>query len=343
MERVRRLRLLIVAAIAAASAIAAIAMAASSCAPAGFQSGSVVSSVRILASRADQPYARPGSTVTLQVLAYDGRPSKPEPMTIYWIPFACMNPLNDAYYNCFAQLGAAAARAPVDGGASVPALDLTALPTGPTFQVTVPADAITSHPAIAGMQIPYGLAIVFNIACAGHLEIVPLDPGNVQSPPIGCFDAQHNQLGPDDYVFGFTRVYAYDDLTNANPIQTLDSSIAPDAIGTIDMPRCAPGSCTPLRIGPVVPASSQEVDPTQHDANQNVVKEQIWAEFFSTIGSLDDDVRLLYDSETGSLGAPSDTDNHFTPPGVAGDGMLWIVVHDNRGGASWQAVPLHVQ
>jgi hypothetical protein len=340
MERVRRPRLVVVAAIAA---IAAIAIAASSCAPAGFQSGSIVSSVRILASRADQPYARPGSTVSLQLLAYDGRPGKPEPMTIYWIPLPCMNPLNDAYYNCFAQLAAAGAGAPADGGASLPGLDLTALPTGPAFQFTVPDDAIATHPVVAGTQIPYGLAIVFNIACAGHLELVPLDPGNVQSPPVGCFDAQHNRLGPDDYVFGFTRVYAYDDLTNANPFQTLDSSIAPEAIGTIDMPRCAPGSCPQLRIGPVVPASSQEVDPTQHDANQNVLKEQIWAEFFSTFGSFGDDVRLLYDPATGSLGAPIDTDDHFTPPGVPGDGLLWIVVHDNRGGASWQTVPIHVQ
>ena len=57
------------------------AWASSSCAPTGFQNGTVVSSVRILASSADQPYAQPGSTVTVTVLAHDGRTTQPEKMT----------------------------------------------------------------------------------------------------------------------------------------------------------------------------------------------------------------------------------------------------------------------
>jgi hypothetical protein len=54
-------------------------------------------------------------------------------------------------------------------------------------------------------------------------------------------------------------------------------------------------------------------------------------------------VRLLYDPATGSLGTPGDTDDKYTPPGTPGDGFIWIVVHDNRGGASWATIPVHVE
>jgi hypothetical protein len=323
----------------------------SSCAPTGFQNGNIINSVRILTSTSDEPYAKPGDTVTTEVLAYDGRPSKPEPMTVYWLPIPCINPANDAYYACFSGLFAAG-----DGDAGAPAgtggpsvIDFSHLPTGPSFTFTVPADAIATHPAVSGSVAPYGLAILFNVACAGHLELVPLDPNNVQSPPIGCFDAQHNQLSAPDYVFGFTRIYAYAQLTNSNPvIQSVDlagNALAVAADTTtpaLDVPHCT-GSCPNVHIGPIVPASSQEIDPASHDTQGNPLKEQIWAEYFSTLGTFSDDVRLLYDPSTGSLGTPGDTDNEYTPPSEPGDGFIWIVVHDNRGGASWATVPVHVE
>ena len=37
------------------------------------------------------------------------------------------------------------------------------------------------------------------------------------------------------------------------------------------------------------------------------------------------------------------TDNQFTPPNTAGNGFIWIVVHDSRGGASWVTIPVTVQ
>jgi hypothetical protein len=336
----------------------------SSCAPSGFQDEKVIQSVRILASIADTPYARPGSTVKLQVLAYDGRATKPEPMTISWLPFVCKNPLNDAYYGCFQQFAdAARGGGAADGGAEAAGgtpgreggagglqtgIDLTPLLSkGASFQFVMPSDAVATHDTLAGAPFPYGLAILFNIACAGHIEFVPLDPGNVQSPPIGCFDAQHNRLGPDDYVFGFTRVFAYDQLTNANPvIESIDVDGQPvrtNSDGTwppISKARCV-GNCPKVHIGPIVPPSSQEMNPGERDVNGNVLKESIWAAFFSTVGSWDDGVRLLYDSNNGSVGGPTVTDNQFRPPSDPGDGFLWIVVHDNRGGAAWATLPVH--
>ena len=88
-------------------AVAGIAWGSSSCAPTGFASESLIASVRVLAASADKPYARPGDVVNMQVIAFDGR--KAEDLArltragVTWLPFVCKNPLNDAYYNCFAQ------------------------------------------------------------------------------------------------------------------------------------------------------------------------------------------------------------------------------------------------
>jgi hypothetical protein len=326
-----------------------------SCAPSGFTDEALINSVRILASSADQPYAKPGADVTLTVLAYDGRINQPEPMTVYWIPWTCVNPPDDAYYACFAELE----KGVFAGGSGIaPGVDLSSILskyTGPQYHFTMPADAVTAHKTLPGTAVPYGLAIVFNIACAGHLEVVPIDPNNInpQTVPLGCFDSSGNQLGPSDYVFGFTRVYAYDTLTNANPVvdhvdvngQTL--AVMPDAVGQLTtqpfVTTPCSGGCQSIQIGPVVPASSQEVNPEVMGTNGMPVNEEIWTDFFVTFGSISDDARLLYDTTLGSVGPPSTTDDKFTPPDKSGNGFIWMVVHDDRGGATWVTVPVTVQ
>lgn len=361
------------------------AWASSSCSPSGFQDGSLVNSVRILASAATPPYAAPGSPVTVDVLAYDGRPAGTmrEPMNLYWLPFKCENPINDAYYSCFRQLlvgvgGAGGDGGASDGGASAEAggsagggtggagglpvgVDLTPFlpPPNHPFEFSMPGDAISAHPKVAGMPLPYGLIILFNVACAGHIEFVPLDPpGNIQAPPIGCFDAQHNRLGPTDYVIGYTRVYSYDPAVNSNSNPVIDSidvdgqplmkngstwqvqdPMTPGKFVNLAVDRCA-ANCTKIHIGPVVPEASWEPNPEQLDVHNQPVHEQIWAEYFSTFGSFADDARLLWDPVSGKLSG--DTRDQFQPPGDAGDGTIWIIVHDNRGGAAWAAVPVTV-
>ncbi len=147
-------------------------------------------------------------------------------------------------------------------------------------------------------------------------------------------------------------------MTNANPVvESIDVkgktyAFAPFAnkpgagpsANTTAMPLVTPqctNGCDAISIGPVVPSSSQEPqDQLAAGANQ---KEQIWADFYSTLGSFDDQARLLYDLNGGRIGDPSATNNNFHPPDKPGDGFIWIVVHDNRGGASWATVPVHAQ
>jgi hypothetical protein len=327
-----------------------------SCGPGDFEAQSKVDTVRVFASRADPPYAQPGATVNVEVLAFDGRPAQPEMMQIYWLPFVCINPPQDLYYLCFGGAGAAkdaGADLSPDGGPAAglgalkPGVDLSPfLPSGPMFSLTLPPDIITTHaPALSGPQ--YGIAIAFNIACAGHVEIVPLDPTNVnpQQVPVGCFDAQHNRLGPDSYVIGFTRVYAFASLTNANPVidQVLFQGNPVDLGAGITMTHCTTPSrsdCPDLTIDVDVPPSSQEVDTADIGPDGKPRGEQIWVDYFATIGDLENDARLLYDPTAGRITPSGD---NYQAPSTAGEGTMWAVVHDNRGGAAWATIALHVK
>jgi hypothetical protein len=358
----------------------------SSCSPAGFASDAIVASVRIFATSADKPYAQPGDTVTLSVLAFDGRSAaqRTDPMNVSWLPIACENPLNDAYYNCFTQpeLGfvpeggiplppsdaGATGDASSDAGPPVACSGLdpdAGIPTPVVagFQFTVPATSVSSHAVVPGAGAPYGLEIRFNVACAGTVMRVPLDPnnGNPQQIPVACVGSNGQTQGPDNYVFGFTRVYTHEadaGLTNANPV--VDGVDFPDAPGDAGWPTCFQGSsptystgvlfaplcpigtksCPHVKLGPIVPPSSQETDP------QNG-KELLWVDYYSTFGGFNSSSRLLYDPAGGDVGGLTKTDTEFEPPIVGPndphDGYIFMAVHDNRGGASWVIVPVHLQ
>jgi hypothetical protein len=328
----------------------------------GFEPESLVDTVRILASQADHPFAQPGQTVNLKVLAYDARPIKAAPMQVWWLPVVCINPTDDAYYECFEGLGGAGDAGVGDAGAgslaspdggtvALPMLrsgiDLTPyLVAGTDFSLTLPSNIITSHPTPPSGTEPYGLVIAFNIACAGHVELLPFDvtSANPVQVPIGCFDENENPLGPDDYVIGFTRVYAYTTWTNTNPVisqVTFNGNAVTDA--GIVVPHCTSrkqADCTSYSLDTVVPPSSDLPNPAVLGSNGQPVNEEIWVDYFTTQGSLDDDARLLYDPVQGQI---SNTATNFRPPKTAGSAVLWSVVHDNRGGASWQQMAVQVQ
>jgi hypothetical protein len=277
-------------------------------------------------------------------------------MAISWFP-PCINPKSDAYYNCFPKFASLA-------GAVGPGQNLSSvLPSGEDYTFTMPADAVSTHslipgtPTVDGVPAYYGLAILFNIACAGHLELLPGDSAanSPQSLPLGCFDSQHNQLGPEDFVFGFTTVYAYEAgllaaLSNTNPVidsidfngQTLTANADGVTYTAPALAHCAGSTCNSVKVGPSVPESSWEVNPEEFDVTGSPLHEEIWADFYVTFGSLSDDARLLYSSGNGSVGGLNDTDDTFTPPSDPGTGYLWIVVHDNRGGATWVTIELTV-
>jgi len=371
-----RLRRLLLALLALATCVAIGALVA--CNAGGFDPQSKVDSVRLFVVKADKPYAKPGETVTLEALLADGRKDRPRAAKLYWIPILCLNPRDDLYYLCFAPPGdggreagstrlvplgplAALADGGLEGGggsgtgtgtgtgtgnpfASIPTgVDLAPfLPQGPSFSFKMPEDALQPREGIA----PYGLGIVFNILCAGRVEIAARDPeGGAQQVPIRCMDDEGKALPPRDYVIGISRVYSYAERTNTNPViekVTLDGlDVSPTAGVTIE--RCPEGTrerdCKDYKLDVRVSDSSWEPNPSDV-TRDGPLNEQIWVAYYSDVGILENDARLLFDTRRGR--AP-DSAVKLRAPKQAQDGTLWMVVHDNRGGAAWIVVPLHVR
>lgn len=304
----------------------------SGCGGPKFDPPSLIESVRILATAADKPYALPGDTVNTQVLAYDGRSSKPAPMGVWWIPKACINPRGDLYYSCYESFGSS----------FQPGVDLTSqLIAGTSFSFQLPSDVITSHPTTSGD--PYGLAVTFVIACAGHVEYTPNPAGGAPDAlPFGCFDSNHNQLGADDFVFAYSLVYSFNDRTNANPVITdITFNGGPvNPTSGFTLPHCTNSNiddCPTSSVDTSVPPSSQEVDPSNLDANGNPLKEEIWVDYYLTAGKVKNDTEILYDPTAGAL---SNTADDLYAPQSVGSYMFWSVVHDDRGGCSWVQVPM---
>jgi len=337
-----------------------------SCGPSDFDPQTLINTVRILASGADKPYAAPGDTVNLSLLAYDGRPVKAAPMKQYWLPLTCLNPVNDAYYGCFATLAALAGNSsaaagdagtvvqPDGGPLDQAALAATlgpclvtgnlspCLPTGPNYQLTLPPNAVAGHAAVAGGSVPYGLAIAFNIACAGNVKLAldTFDPTQPQSFPLQCVDDAGNVLTPDDYVFGYTRVYAYEtdtSITNANPVITdvkVGGQIIDPHVG-FTVQHGAPK----IDVDVDVPDDVWEITQDK-TADGTAIHEQVFASYYITLGKIDDEVRILFDPSAGKI---DDHKTQFEPPADPGEGFMWIIVHDNRDGVTWVQVPIHVQ
>jgi hypothetical protein len=326
------------------------------CGPSAFDPIGDIESVRVLAAAASEPYAKPGDSVTVTLDAWDGRPPPADggmqaPMSIYWLPFVCEDPQDDLYYACFSSLVAPGGAG--DGGVSAqfpPNLDITDfLQEGVSASFTMPSDVITSHAFVDGLPEQYGVVFLFAMACAGRVHTLPIDPsaGNGQTVPLGCFDGAGNQLGPDDYVFTFTRVYAYEMAENQNPVingvvfdgQNVDLN-AGVVVDHCDE-NANDSSCNGHAVNVTVPDSDWEIatgTPLEPDGTQ--LHEEIWADYYYTLPNTQEDGILLFDARTGRV---SDSDNQYLTPESPGQGRLFIVVHDSRGGASWVDFPIVVR
>jgi hypothetical protein len=354
----RILSLLIVLALAMVGAVVA-------CGGESFDPASKVDSVRLFVVKADKPYVKPGEMVTLEALVADGRKEKPRAAKLYWIPVLCLNPKDDLYYLCFAAPGdggnqAGGTRliptgplAGADGGgsdagggspfASIPTgVDLAPfLPQGPSFSFRMPEDAVQPRKG----SDPYGLVVVFNVLCAGRIEFVQPDPeGGPQQVPVVCTDENDVKLPASDYVIGISRVYAYTERLNTNPVieKVLSEGKDVDPAQGITLEKCVAEKerdCKENKIDVRVSDNSWEANPADV-TRDGELHEQIWVDYYTDIGKLDDEARLLFDTRVGRV---TDTDVKYRAPKDVSDGTLWAVVHDNRGGAAWIVVPLHVR
>jgi len=305
-----------------------------------FDPQSKLSTLRVIAVRADNPYPHPGETVQLDMLWYDGKspvdaqpPLRPAPLgepglppagesralRLFWLS-GCYNPLGDLYYECFAQFADTFAAAQDD-----PAALAQYVGFGPSFQVKVPDDLISRRPPQEG-RTPYGLSFVFFALCAG--EVLPAEPG-ADGLPFACLDSSGNRLGADDFVFGYFAFYSYDQITNTNPkVEGLLIDGAP--VGEGDEPSFSPGSTVEVKV--VVDPASVEYNPLALDASGNAQQEMMWVAYYASGGELDKGSRLVNDATQGY------SDDHGVKldlPSEAGPVKVFAVVHDSRGGVQW--------
>jgi hypothetical protein len=348
-----------------------LALASSACGGGGFEPSSKIMGLRVLAIQKDHPYPHvDDGQINLRLLYWDGKsaPDQPRNITFGFLP--CYNPPGDLYYNCFADLlrrpgaggpssdagadttvgdadadgGSGGADAAIDGATDAMPPGEGGLPPSEadhirTFSFPLDGDNLI-RPKAAGIT-DYGLVYVLFTACAGHLE--PVDPGSPGGLQIGCFDDMRQRLGPDDFVPGYTALYAYRDLRNANPVvddflfngaSFKDTFAAPDT----DVPhiaRCTEsdrGNCPELDVKLNVNRGSAEIDPLATDPNGAPLQEQIWVAFHSTDGDFKSALRLVNDA---TRGWNEDNGTKFRAPPTPGPVRLFAIVHDNRGGVEW--------
>jgi len=145
-------------------------------------------------------------------------------------------------------------------------------------------------------------------------------------------------------VFAYSLVYAFAERRNENPV--LDSvsygGTPIDPAQGLELEHCEKSKiddCPATKLDVNVPASSQELDPSNLDSAGNPLKETIYVQYFMTGGKIANDTTVIYDPRQGRLG---DTGDDFRAPLAAGEYRLWAVLHDNRAGVTWQELALHV-
>lgn len=192
-----------------------------------YESPSKLTSLRVLAVQKDKPYAKPGDTVNFRMLLDDAAQPTPRGVKVTWFG-GCEDPPADLYAGCFAGL-AGVSTGELGLKPSVPQVG-----EGLTFSLKL-SDDIISFRGDQG-KFAYGTAYVFFAVCPGDVRIVPPENGKApETLPIQCVAKSGDVLGADDFILGYSQVFAYERFTNANPIvngfELAGSPITPECIG----------------------------------------------------------------------------------------------------------------
>ncbi len=327
-----------------ASLLVAIAVGPVSCSNAPYENKSEVKSVRILATKADLPYAHPGETVSLEALVWDGREKPTLPMHFYWLPVPCTNPPGGQYFDCYPELEAAF---------PTPGIDLSSqLVEGTSYQITIPPtalDRVVLAPGRSGE--PLGTAWQFMIVCAGHVERKVRSAAYQENQaPFGCFGPDRKELPIEEGYFGFMRVTISKTSRNAHPkIGSLVQRGARVNPGdTVWFEHCQKdavetfthGNCDTIGMDVAYSDADAEIDPTNLDAKGNLARETIYTDWFVTLGRFPESRRIERDPFEGRPPVPNIL---YEPPRSPGRGTMWAVLHDNRGGTDWASVSVEIR
>lgn len=322
---------------------------------------SEVQSLRVLAVRAEMPFARPGSSVELSLLGHDASPGRmradgtARQVTTLWIG-GCNNPPGDSYSGCIPHLhhalkdlsneDLANSTTPSVAGAEL-------IGWGPKYVAQVPSDIIASRKVADGVVHPYGIQIVFFAHCGGVLRRV----GESDGFPLGCFDPNSGaQLGPDDFEYGFYPLFVYETLANHNPGLAL-GGLAGKQDGPVcstEVPcaegyhcgseqRCIPtvgrckerdeDDCPSYRLAVEVPRSSVERAVLARIPDVDAMQETIWVSYYANGGSFEQDATMVNEPGAGFESSPSGQWRANLK--ASAEVRLWVVARDNRNGVAW--------
>lgn len=283
----------------------AVGVAIAACGSPSFAPASRVDTLRVLAVRADQPFARPGEGVHVTALVADGH--APRAVAFAW--GVCVNPGSEEADAC--------AR-----GAS------TFTFGGPTFDVQVPGDALATRPAGS----PVGMVGVVFAACAGTLLQV-----RTETSPVRCVGPDGADLGRDGFVWGIKRIVVTESARNANPsIDLLRIDGVEWGTGTAVFVACPASS---LRDCARDQRHLVEAIPSPTSVETALgVTEDLVASFYVSQGSVDDDYARV-DPASGAFhtvvaATEGDPKRSMT---------MWIVLRDDRGGVTWAARSIEVR
>jgi hypothetical protein len=322
-----------------------------------FAPPSEVTGLRVLAVHQDPGSGSPGATVELDMLLADRRiigstDTDPAPeLSVTWFA-GCHNPPGRQYFACLPAVRELALAA---GGGTIPPGELAGrVGTGTHFELPLPDDILSAAPLVAHDPIHYGVSYVFFVVCAGTPGF---DPSITEGLPVTCTAADGKAVGPSGLVVGFTTIYSYDGVDNANPTMTsLDFDGEPMPVSTLSMPatpcvsddecsdeyrhrrkcttdthmcapvigKCSGESCPELRVTPRIDTTSVERFTDGYEV--------MWASYYATSGEVSYPSRLVVDRVAGLAGDPS---SGWRAPESAGTSRIWVTVNDQRGGAAW--------
>lgn len=334
----------------------------------GFESPSLVDTLRVLAVTPEPASGTPGQTSNLSITVADGAKGaasggQARPLQIAWLA-GCHNPPTRQFFGCYPLLTALAAHLS-PRVLDTPQSEATAVwfGTGTTYALRVPVDILSAAPQGPGDPIHFGVSFAFFAVCAGELRPRADLTDRV---PFDCVDPKSGAtLGRRDFVTGVTTLFSYEAATNHNPELTgvhfgsaeLHSAlcksdadcagqITPEAAGfelvcgslgtcSPSFPACSGKNCPEILVSPDVPRTSAEPLPGES------AHETVWASFYSTAGSFDSATQLINDHGAGFI---TDHGSLFRlPADHTGPIGLWVTVNDQRGGVAVQAfeVRLH--
>lgn len=272
------------------------------CAPKDFTPSSLVSTLRVLAVRADKPFAAPGENVQLEALVVDPRGNGRD------VRFAfgtCVNPGSGEIPDCVARLG--------------PLKELGVMDESATFGVDIPANALT------GLQLPVGTVGVVFAACAGKFVDQPRTAG----APIGCSDDSR-----DSFVWGMKRITVIDIARNQNPEMAKifwDGGGSEPEIPPFD-PCTDEKTCLSHTIDIFPADGAAETYPDPLDLKSTRTEDLVMF-FFATDGKMQDEVVRLADPD----GRGMRFTTRFEPLDIDPKKPIdfWFVLRDDRGGMSF--------